>query len=194
MATATGRRTGLHSRPNWASSTPAPGPIGPRPTARSSDSTAPSSTNGPISACGAQRLLGPRGLTASSIPTTIIGITRLSEGHLSAESTTWMVVTAREGRSGVAVFVVPVPPRVRWGLRVALGRVLPVLLTSERGQVEVAPGAPHRFVATIVDEVGAVHIVVVPDERVRPVPFVHAEVGVEAVGHGVPGHLPVHPR
>lgn len=32
---------------------------------------------------------------------------------------------------GVIVFVVPIPPRVRWGLGVALGRVLPVLLASE---------------------------------------------------------------
>ena len=36
--------------------------------------------------------------------------------------------------------------------------------------------------------------VAVAEERVVAVPLVHAEVGVEAVGDGVPGHLPAHPR
>jgi len=40
----------------------------------------------------------------------------------------------------LAVSVVVVPPLVRRGLRVALGRVLPLLLASERGDVEIAPG------------------------------------------------------
>src|SRR4051812_46800915 len=88
----------------------------------------------------------------------------------------------------------PVPPLVRWGLGIALWRVLPVLLTSERGHVEVAPGASHCFIAAVVDEVSAKHLVAVADERVMAVPFVHAEVGVEAVGDGVPRHLPTHPR
>jgi hypothetical protein len=39
-----------------------------------------------------------------------------------------------------AVRVVVVPPLVWPGLWVALGRVLPVLLASERGDVEIAPG------------------------------------------------------
>src|SRR5260221_6970235 len=74
------------------------------------------------------------------------------------------------GRPGAAVFVVPVPPRVRRGLGVTLGRVLPVLLASESGQVEVAPRAPHCLVATIVDQVGAEHTVPLPDEPVRAPP------------------------
>ena len=90
-------------------------------------------------------------------------------------------------------FVVPVPPLVRRGLGIALGRVLPLLLAPERGDVEVAPGAPHRFVAAGVDEVRAEHLVAVTDERVRAVPLVDAEVGVEVVGHREPGHLPAHP-
>ena len=45
-----------------------------------------------------------------------------------------------------------------------------------------------------VDEVRAEHVVAVADEHVMAVPFVHAEVDVEAVGYRVPGHLPVHPR
>ena len=61
------------------------------------------------------------------------------------------------GRSCIGVFVVPVPPLVRRGLRVALRRVLPLLLAPERSHVEVAPGAPHRLVAAAVDEVGAEH-------------------------------------
>src|SRR5262245_51756533 len=80
------------------------------------------------------------------------------------------------GRPGVLVGVVPVPPLVRRRLRVALRRVLPVLLTPKRGDVEVIPRAPHLLVAAVVDEVGAKHLVVVrADERVRAVPFVDAE-------------------
>src|SRR5215471_3283204 len=93
---------------------------------------------------------------------------------------------------GMIVLVVPVPPAVRRGLRIALGRVLPVLLPSERGHVEVAPGAPQRLVAAVVDEVGAEHLVAVAEEHVRAVVLVHAEVGIEIVGNGVPGHRPAH--
>src|SRR3981081_1153481 len=97
-----------------------------------------------------------------------------------------------ERSRGVAVFVVPDPPLVRLCLGVALRRVLPLLLAPERGQVEVAPGAPHRLVATVVDEVGAEHAVVVADERVRAVPLVHAEVGVDGARYGLHGDLPAH--
>src|SRR5580692_11800948 len=76
------------------------------------------------------------------------------------------------GQLGLAVLVVPVPPSVRLGLRVALGRVLPLLLAAERGDVEVAPGTSHRLVAPATDEVGAEHPVAVADERVRAVPLV----------------------
>src|SRR5438552_3365314 len=41
------------------------------------------------------------------------------------------------GRLTVAVFIVPVPPLVRRGLRVALGRVLPLLLAPKRSHIEV---------------------------------------------------------
>ncbi len=90
--------------------------------------------------------------------------------------------------------VVPVPPRVRRRLGVPLRGVLPLLLAPEGGDVEVAPGAPHGLVAAGVDEVRAEHAVVVADEGVGAVPLVHAEVGVEAVRQGVPGHRPAHPR
>ena len=89
--------------------------------------------------------------------------------------------------------VVPVPPLVGRGLGVALRRVLPLLLPPQGGDVEVAPGAAHRLVAAVVDEVGPEHPVAVADERVRAVPLVHAEVGVEPVGHGEPRHRPPHP-
>src|SRR5215510_13195474 len=59
------------------------------------------------------------------------------------------------------VVVVPVPPLVRWGLGVTLWRVLPSLLTAERRDVEVVPGAPHLLVAAVVDEVGAEHLVAI---------------------------------
>src|SRR5690349_9275424 len=94
---------------------------------------------------------------------------------------------------GVVVFVVAVPPDVGLGLRVSLRRVLPDLLAAERGDVEVGPGGAERLVAALVDEVGAVDpVVVVAVEGVGAVPFVDPEVGVEAVGDRVPGHLPAH--
>src|SRR5215216_2185059 len=49
----------------------------------------------------------------------------------------------RERSRVLAVRVVVVPPLVRRGLRVALGRVLPLLLASERGDVEIAPGGAY---------------------------------------------------
>src|SRR5215471_8101886 len=78
------------------------------------------------------------------------------------------------------VQVVPVPPLIGRGLRVAFRRVLPGLLASERRRIEVAPGAPHRLVAAAVDEVGAKDPVVVPEEHVVAVPLVHTEIDVEA--------------
>src|SRR5437899_962287 len=50
-------------------------------------------------------------------------------------------------RRGVSVFVVPVPPFVGRALRVALRRVLPVLLAAKGSQVEVAPGVTQCLVA-----------------------------------------------
>src|SRR5271168_1483362 len=49
----------------------------------------------------------------------------------------------RVGRGLCVVVVVPVPPLVWRGLGVTLRRVLPSLLTAERGDVEVAPCRPH---------------------------------------------------
>src|ERR671910_1621650 len=95
----------------------------------------------------------------------------------------------RERSRALAVLVVQVPPLVPRRLRVALGRVLPLLLAPERGQVEVAPGAPHRLVAAAVDEVGAEDLVALADEGVRAVPLADAEVGVEVVGDRVPGDV-----
>src|SRR5918992_3428391 len=98
-------------------------------------------------------------------------------------------------RRGLGVIVVvPVPPLVRRGLRVTLRRVLPSLLTAERRDIEVAPGAPHRLVAAAVDEISAEHSVAIADECIVAVPLVHAEVAVEAVPDGVPRDLPAHAR
>src|SRR5712671_7215088 len=85
------------------------------------------------------------------------------------------------GRCVCDVVVVPVPPLVRRGLRIAFGRVLPLLLAPERRDIEVAPGAPHRLVTAGIDEVGAEHAVAVAEKHVGAVPLVHAEVSVEAV-------------
>src|SRR4051794_25704783 len=90
----------------------------------------------------------------------------------------------------VVVLVVAPLPLVRRRLRVALRRVLPLLLAPERRDVEVAPGASHRLVAAIVDQVGAEDpAVVLAVEGVGAVPLVHAEVLVEVVGGRVPGDL-----
>src|SRR5262245_66690190 len=77
------------------------------------------------------------------------------------------------------VRVVVVPPLVRGSLRIALGRVLPFLLSAERGDVEVAPGAAHVLVTAGVDEVGAEDLVALADEGICPVPVADAEVPVE---------------
>src|SRR5262249_32388063 len=66
--------------------------------------------------------------------------------------------------------------------------------TAEGCEVEVAPGCPHRFVTAVVDEICAEHPLAVAEEHVVAVPFIDAEVHVEAGGDGVPGHLPAHPR
>src|SRR5215813_2066397 len=92
------------------------------------------------------------------------------------------------------VVVVPVPPFVRRGLGVTLWRVLPLFLTAERRDVEIAPGGPHGLVAAAVDEVCAEHPLAVVEEDIVAVPFIDAEVRVEAVSDGVPRHLPAHPR
>src|SRR5262245_50991075 len=76
------------------------------------------------------------------------------------------------GQRSSLVFVVPPPPLVRLGLRIALRRVLPIFLAAERGDVEVAPGAAHGLVSAAVDEVRAVDLFAVMDERVRSVPLV----------------------
>src|SRR6476646_3059529 len=93
---------------------------------------------------------------------------------------------------GVSLFVVPDPPFIWRSLRISFRRVLPLFLTPECSQIKVAPSAPHGLVATVVDEVGAEHAVAGADERVRTVPLVYAEVSIEVVRYGIPGHLPSH--
>src|ERR1051326_175951 len=90
------------------------------------------------------------------------------------------------------VVVMPVPPFVRLCLGVAFWRVLPTLLAAEGGDIEIAPDCSHRLIAAAVNEIGAEHPFAVTEEYVMAVPFIDTEVLVEAVGHGVPGHLPAH--
>src|SRR6185437_16177119 len=86
----------------------------------------------------------------------------------------------------------PVPPLVWLGLRIALWRILPFLLSAKRCEIEVAPDGPHRLIAAIVDEICPKDLVAVAEEHVVAVPFIHAKVLVEGVGNRVPGHLPPH--
>src|SRR5438128_11123651 len=60
-------------------------------------------------------------------------------------------------------FVVPDPPLVRRSLGVALRRVLPFLLASQRGDVEGAPGALNLLITAIVDAVGEELAVAIAD-------------------------------
>src|SRR3984957_5593255 len=92
------------------------------------------------------------------------------------------------------VLIMPVPPFIWRSLGITRRRILPLFLTAEWSHVEVTPSAAHRFVAAIVDEVGAKDELAVAEEHVVTVPFVHAEVGMEAVGDGLPRHLPIHSR
>src|SRR5580704_7410858 len=97
-------------------------------------------------------------------------------------------------RRSLVVVVVPVPPLVWLSLGITLWRILPSFLAAERREVEVAPDASHRLVTAVVDEVCAEHLVAIAEEHVVAVPFIDAEILVEAIGHGVPRHLPAHPR
>src|SRR5690348_5447037 len=91
------------------------------------------------------------------------------------------------------VRIVVIPPLVGLRLWIALGRVLPLLLASERGDVEVAPGRTQRLGTAAGDEVRAEYAISVADEGVGAVPLADAEVGVELVGEGVPrNEIPAH--
>src|SRR4051794_8007629 len=126
----------------------------------------------------------------------------MTSSFVQASNTAWAgaskvrsirsVVVSLTGRRRLVLVVQP-PPLVRLGLRVALRRVLPLLLAAERRDVEVAPGRAHVLVAAVVDEVGPEDVVAVAQERVRAVPLIDVVVLVEIVGERVPGDVPAHP-
>src|SRR5947208_3559163 len=63
------------------------------------------------------------------------------------------VVLTGHGKRPLGVLpvrIVIVPPPVGRGLGVVPGGVLPLLLASERRDVEIVPRAPHRLVATTI--------------------------------------------
>src|SRR5205823_1578244 len=70
----------------------------------------------------------------------------------------------REDELEVSVLVVPAPPLVGLRLRVPGRRVLPLLLPSERGQVEESPHAAERLDAAMGREVRAEDVVAVVNE------------------------------
>src|ERR1044071_1789305 len=73
-------------------------------------------------------------ISGAMIPITLPS--RASPCLPSFNSTLDRLAPTLRGR-GVAVFVMPVPPLVRWPLRKTFGRILPFLLAPERGHVEV---------------------------------------------------------
>src|SRR3954453_23427779 len=94
---------------------------------------------------------------APAATTTLRATTRLStfpEGGLSGVG---HLDPFRVGRGIGDVTLVPVPPLVRAALGIALRRVLPLLLASERRHVEIAPDRAHRFVAAAADPIGTEH-------------------------------------
>jgi hypothetical protein len=116
----------------------------------------------------------------------------LKADDLEEETPEFLGATVALGQ--FTVFVVPDPPLVRRSLGIALRRVLPRLLASERSDVEIVPGASHLLVATVIDKVSAEHLVAVADERIRAVPLVHSEILVEVCRQRIPGNeLPAHP-
>src|SRR5688500_5613303 len=100
------------------------------------------------------------------------------------------IIAVRLGVTGV----VPDPPLVRRSLWIALGRVFPLFLSAERGEVEIVPGVAHLLIAAVLHEVRAEHAIVIADERVRAMPLSHAEIGIERVRQRVPGLFPTHAR
>ena len=88
-----------------------------------------------------------------------------------------------------SVRVVILQPPAGWRLRVALRRVLPLLLAPERRHVEVAPGASQRLVAACIHEIGAEDLIALIYEHVVAMPLVDSEVGVEIIGDLVPGDV-----
>src|SRR5690349_18708596 len=100
----------------------------------------------------------------------------------------------RVGLGARLVAVVPVPPLVRRRLRITLRRIFPNLLSAERCDVEVAPGGSERLIAADIDEIGAKDLLAVAEEHVVAVPFIDAEVFIEAVGDRVPRDVPAHAR
>src|SRR6185437_6929543 len=97
-------------------------------------------------------------------------------------------------RGVVDVAVVPVPPLVGLGLRIACGGILPKLLPAKRRDVEVVPGAAHLLVAAALDEIGPENPVTLAEEYVGAVPFVDAEVGIKTISDGEPRDVPAHAR
>src|SRR5690348_3236760 len=75
-----------------------------------------------------------------------------------------------------------VPLLVRRSLGVTVWRVLRSLLPAERCDVEVAPGAAHRFVSAVVKEICAEHLVAVAEKHVVAVPLIDTEFLVEETG------------
>ena len=141
-------------------------------------------------------LVGADKQSGSNVEANRLGGSRVDRQHQALPCETALLPGCRAGgvelhqagsiRVRPARLVMPDPPVVRRGLGIALRRVLPLLLTPERGDVEVGPGAAHRLVAAVVDEVGTEHAVAVTDERICAMPLIDSEVLVEVVGDRVP--------
>src|SRR5262245_43013307 len=101
----------------------------------------------------------PTRLAGSRMPTG----TRTVSGHRQAQRLRRPPATGT-GSLALVVVLVVVPPPVGRRLGIAGRRVLPLLLASQRGDVEVAPGAAHVLIAAGVDEVGPEDAIALADE------------------------------
>src|SRR4051812_1887864 len=101
----------------------------------------PSATQGTTTQVSSARSVGSRAASAAEVH----AVPPLDARFVEAESApsfspdpggVLCAQSVRSLRSGVRI--VPVPPLIRRGLGIAIGRVLPHLLTPERSDVEVA--------------------------------------------------------
>ncbi len=94
----------------------------------------------------------------------------------------------------LVVLVVKPIPLMRRSLWVAFRRVLPLLLSAERGDVEQAPDVAEGLDRATGGEVGMEDIFVIVDKHVESEPLCDPEVLGNVVMRGEPGEVPTHPR
>jgi hypothetical protein len=73
-------------------------------------------------------------------------------------------------------------------------RGIRILRPHAHRQFQQATVVLECLITAPVDEIGAEHPPAIASEHVVAMTLIDAEVRIESVGDGVPGHLPAHPR